>query len=80
MLDQLEFKNYKRNCWAIVFQGNTVGRITNEAGGCFQVFDFGEWLPPLDYSTRCEISKAAWEQARVFDVTLRLTKVTGPHR
>lgn len=57
-----------------MFHGMQVGRILSNHSQIGTTVRTEDNFPQFPYSTRCEITKAAWEQAKLIDITARLLK------
>ena len=72
-MDGLEFSEFMPGRHAINFDGEYIGRVTDENGGCHEVI----MVPRARYTMHpnvSEIIKACWEKARLLDITRRLMK------
>ena len=59
--------------WDIMFHGMPFGRLYRHPKHSTTI-DMFDNFPQLPYSTRCEITKVCWEQAKLIDITARITK------
>ena len=73
MIEDLTFEKHGLHTY-ISFHGMQIGRILSNYAPHGSVVRMDENFPQFPYSTRCEITKTCWEQAKLIDITARLTK------
>jgi hypothetical protein len=74
MIEGLEFEKCSKTLTCIKFHEMIIGRILSNFSPHGTTVRMDENFPQFDYSTRCEITRASWEQAKLIDITARLTK------